>query len=80
MGQRPLTFLIYLNDDFEGGETHFTEIGRRFRGSAGGALYFHNLSGDGSPNPLSFHEGAPPARGTKWLMSQFIRDKPQLPG
>lgn len=80
MGQRPLTFLVYLNDDFEGGETHFTEVGRRFRCKAGGALYFHNLLDDGSPNPRSFHEGASPTRGEKWLLSQFIRDKPQLPG
>lgn len=80
MGQRPLTFLVYLNDDFEGGETHFTEIGQRFRCNAGGALYFHNLREDGSPNARSFHEGMPPTRGEKWLMSQFIRDKPQLPG
>jgi hypothetical protein len=80
MGQRPLTFLVYLNDNFEGGDTHFTEVGRRFRCGAGGALYFHNLLDDGALNPRSFHEGAAPTRGEKWLMSQFIRDKPQLPG
>jgi len=80
MGQRPLTFLVYLSDDFDGGETHFTEVGRRFRCKAGGALYFYNLLDDGSPNPRSFHEGASPTRGEKWLLSQFIRDKPQLPG
>jgi hypothetical protein len=80
MGQRPLTFLVYLNEEFEGGETHFTEIGQRFRCKAGGALYFQNLLDDDAPNPRSFHEGAPPTHGEKWLLSQFIRDKPQLPG
>lgn len=79
-GQRPYTFLIYLNDDFDGGETHFIAAGKRFRGAAGEALYFRNVDAAGAPDTMSEHEGAPPTRGEKWLFSQFIRDKPQLPG
>jgi len=80
LGQRPFTFLVYLNDAFEGGETRFVKVDESFRPPAGGALFFHNLDEAGMPDWLSEHEGAPPTRGEKWLLSQFIRDKPQLPG
>ena len=76
-GQRPLTFLVYLNDDFDAGETHFLKIDRKLRGGVGDALLFRNIGEDGAPDEMTWHEGAPPTRGVKWLLSQFIRDKPQ---
>jgi prolyl 4-hydroxylase len=77
-GQRIGTFLIYLNDDFEGGETAFTRAGFSYRGRAGDALYFANVLPDGRPDPLTIHAGQPPTRGEKWVFSQWIRDK--VPG
>ncbi|MGH6950606.1 MAG: 2OG-Fe(II) oxygenase [Vitreimonas sp.] len=79
-GQRPVTFLVYLNDAFEGGETHFIALDKKLRGGVGDALFFHNVDEDGAPDPLTEHAGAPPTSGEKWLLSQFIRDRPQLPG
>lgn len=79
-GQRPLTFLVYLNDAFEGGETHFMSIGQKFRGGVGDAIFFRNVDDAGAPDKATQHAGEPPTRGEKWLLSQFIRDKPQLPG
>ncbi|MBC7768535.1 MAG: 2OG-Fe(II) oxygenase [Phycisphaerales bacterium] len=80
LGQRPFTFLVYLNDAFEAGETHFLKLDRKLKPAAGGALYFRNVSESGAPDLMTEHEGAPPTAGEKWLLSQFIRDKPQLPG
>jgi prolyl 4-hydroxylase len=80
IGQRPLTFLVYLNDAFEGGETHFLDIDRTFRGKTGDALFWRNVGEDGRPDLLTTHAGVAPTRGEKWLLSQFIRDKPQLLG
>jgi hypothetical protein len=74
-GQRAMTFLIYLNDDFDGGETDFSEIGLRFRGRTGDAILFHNLDASGAPDRRTRHAGLPPARGQKWLFSQWIRDR-----
>ena len=79
-GQRVATFLVYLNDVFEGGETRFIKLERNVRPPAGGALFFYNVDESGSPEPLSVHEGLPPTRGEKWLLSQFVRNKAQSIG
>lgn len=79
-GQRPLTFLVYLNEAFAGGHTNFIAIDRKFRGGVGDALFWRNVDETGAPDALTQHAGDPPTSGEKWLLSQFIRDKPQLPG
>jgi hypothetical protein len=43
-GQRVLTFLLSLNDDYEGGETQFPILGKRYRGKKGNALFFWNAT------------------------------------
>ena len=78
-GQRVKTCLVYLNDDFEGGETDFPKLGVRFRGAAGEALFFDNVGPGGTGDMRTLHEGLPPGRGEKWLFSQWIRSKPQTP-
>jgi prolyl 4-hydroxylase len=72
-GQRIVTFLIYLNGGFEGGETDFPRLGVRFRGEPGDALYFANVDGAGEPDPRTLHAGLPPFEGEKWLFSQGVR-------
>jgi hypothetical protein len=74
-GQRAATFLVYLNENFEGGETHFLRIAKRLRGRTGDALFFYNLDEAGNPDRMSLHEGSAPTSGEKWLLSQFIRNK-----
>jgi|KBSMisStandDraft_5_1062788.scaffolds.fasta_scaffold335901_2 prolyl 4-hydroxylase len=76
MGQRTATFITYLNDDFEGAETVFPDIGFSFRGAPGDALIFANVLPDGSPDVATRHCGLPPTRGRKWVLSQWIRAKP----
>jgi prolyl 4-hydroxylase len=75
-GQRVGTFLVYLNDDFEGGETEFPKAGLSYRGRTGDALFLANVTPDGRPDPLTLHAGRPPTRGEKWVFSQWIRDRP----
>jgi TPR repeat protein len=75
-GQRVMTFLTYLNDDYEGGETDFPRIGYRYKGRRGDALYFVNVDGAGAPDYRTVHAGLPPASGTKWLLSQWVRSRP----
>lgn len=75
-GQRIVTLLIYLNDDFEGGETEFPELDWRFKGRTGDALVFWNLTPEGEPDKRTRHAGLPPTRGEKWLYSKWVRANP----
>ena len=62
-GQRIATFLIYLNDDYEGGETSFPKIGLNFHANAGDALFFANVTREGTPDLMTLHAGLPPTSG-----------------
>lgn len=76
VGQRVATFLIYLNDDYEGGETDFPLLNWRYRGRKGDALLFWNVSRKGDVDRRLLHAGLPPTSGEKWLLSQWVRDRP----
>jgi prolyl 4-hydroxylase len=71
--QRILTILVYLSDDYDGGETRFVRTGLTFRGKPGDALLFRNAGPDGRADPLSLHAGLPVTRGVKYLGSRWIR-------
>jgi prolyl 4-hydroxylase len=74
-GQRVATCLVYLNDDLEGGETDFPELGLRHRGGRGDVLVFMNVDAEGRPDPRTLHAGLPPTAGEKWVLSQWVRDR-----
>jgi hypothetical protein len=77
IGQRVATVLVYLNDDYTGGETAFPELGIDHRGKKGDALLFVSVDGEGQPDRRTVHAGRPPLNGEKWVLSQFIRSKPR---
>ena len=74
-GQRIATLLVFLNDDFEGGETAFEAGGLRHRGRKGDALLWANTLPDGSIDPRTRHAGLPPTKGEKWVLSQWLRGR-----
>jgi hypothetical protein len=77
-GERIITFLIYLNDDYGGGETEFPELGVRHKGTRREGLFFVNALPSGKPDKRMVHAGRPPTSGEKWIVSQFIRNRPAL--
>ena len=79
MGQRMITFLLYLNDAYEGGETTFPELGIVHRGRPGDGLFFINAHADLSPDRRMLHTGSPPTSGEKWVVTQFISSKALRP-
>lgn len=78
--QRVKTALVYLSDDYHGGETEFTRLGLKVKGRKGDVLVFSNTRADGTPNPVSEHAGLPVLTGTKYLASRWIRADRHLPG
>jgi len=74
-GQRMATFLIYLNDSYEGGETDFPRLSIRHRGRRRDGLCFANALIDGTPDMRMVHAGLPPLSGEKWIVSQFVRNR-----
>lgn len=74
-GQRIITFLIYLNDDYSGGETIFPKLDISHKGRTGEGLYFINALENGDSDLRTLHAGTPPISGEKWIVSQFIRNR-----
>jgi len=77
-GERIVTFLIYLNDDYGGGETDFPELGVQHKGRRRDGLFFVNALPNGKPDTRMVHAGRPPTTGEKWIFSQFIRNRAAL--
>ena len=74
--QRVLTFLVYLNEDYAGGETAFPSLGIKVRGRTGDGLMFRNASADGALDSQAVHAGLPVTQGVKFLASRWIRAGP----
>lgn len=77
---RHWTALIWLNDDYEGGETDFPDLGVRVKGGVGDLLLFHNVVADGAHDARMMHAGLPVTRGVKWMASRWIRGQSYLRG
>lgn len=74
--QRTVTLLVALNEDYDGGATEFPAIGLAWRGRTGEALVFRNVEAGGEIDVRARHAGAPVRRGTKFLLSRWIREHP----
>ena len=72
-GQRLVTFLLFLNDDYEGGETDFPNIPRQLKGKKGDALFWWNLDPDGGLEPAAHNGNLAVTQGEKFVLSQWIR-------
>ena len=70
---RIMTALIWLNEQFDGGETDFPGLNIRVRGGVGDMLVFRNVKTDGSLDERMIHAGLPVTQGVKWMASRWIR-------
>ncbi|GLU09119.1 hypothetical protein SLE2022_259940 [Rubroshorea leprosula] len=89
--QRVASFLLYLSDVEEGGETMFPfENGLRIKGydyrqcvglkvkpRKGDGLLFYSLLPNGTIDPTSLHGSCPVIKGEKWVATKWIRDQEQ---
>jgi len=74
-GDRVKTAILYLNDNYTGGETEFPLEGLKIKLSAGDLLVWDNLNKDGSITRKSLHSGLPVIEGTKYIIVVWIRER-----
>jgi len=77
-GQRTWTTMIYLNDLAEGGATWFPQAGFKIAPRRGLLLAWNNMNPDGTPNPLTLHEGTDVVDGTKYIVTKWFRERSWL--
>jgi prolyl 4-hydroxylase len=75
-GNRKKTFMIYLNDDLEGGETDFPRLGKKFIPKKGKALVWDSFKEDGTLDGDTVHEGCPITKGQKYIITCWFRENP----
>lgn len=74
-GQRTWTFMVYLNDVEEGGETNFPKLEIEFKPTKGMALIWSNLINGEKENEYSLHQGKPIIKGVKYIITKWYREK-----
>jgi prolyl 4-hydroxylase len=72
--QRIKTIIVYLNEGYAGGETEFLANGVKVSGRAGDAIMFDNVTASGAIAQNSQHAGRPVTKGTKWIVTRWIRE------
>lgn len=75
-GQRTWTVMIYLNEPGAGGATRFKAIDKIVQPETGKLLAWNNRRDDGSPNPATLHHGMKVRAGTKYVLTQWYRERP----
>jgi prolyl 4-hydroxylase len=73
---RTHTILLYLNENYEGGETEFPNLNKQFKLNTGDILYFHNFDSHGNPTKLALHQGNVVKSGEKWVCNLWVRKYP----
>ena len=72
-GNRTFTFMIYLNEDFEGGGTYFPKLEKTIKPELGKAVVWENTI-DGEPQPQTMHEGTTISKGVKYIITSWWRE------
>jgi len=74
-GQRKFAIIIYLNQDYEGGETYFRNLDLKYKPNEGGAIVLYPLADKSSKcHPYSVHNSLPISRNDKWTMQIWFRE------
>jgi len=75
-GQRVATLLVYLNDDFTDGETHFPDHDDlKLKAPPGSAIFFRPMGSDEAKcHPKALHAGLPISSGTKYVCNAWVRE------
>jgi prolyl 4-hydroxylase len=69
---RCATLLVYLNDDYDGGETSFVDIGLTIQPEKGKGILFWTLDANRKIIPQAKHCGEKVRRGNKWICTKWV--------
>ena len=72
---RMYTFILALNDDYEGGETSFPNLDKTYKLKAGDALFFNTLDNYELDTSKALHGGNPVKSGEKWICNLWVRKR-----
>lgn len=75
-GQRTWTVMLYLNEVEAGGVTRFKAIDKMVEPEVGKVLAWNNLRANGTPNPSTLHHAMKVRAGTKYVITQWFRERP----
>ena len=75
-GPRCITLIIYLNDNFEGGETVFPHLNISIKPQKGKAAVFWSTDENNVILRDAFHGGSPVSKGEKWICNKWIHIHP----
>jgi hypothetical protein len=74
--KRMYTVILALNGDYEGGETEFPNLKRKYKLEAGDALFFHTLDNYELMTSKALHGGKPVKSGEKWICNLWVHKYP----
>jgi len=74
-GNRTWTFMVYINEVEEGGETEFLEIQKVIRPQRGMAVIWNNLRPNAQVNPHTIHAGRAVTKGEKFVITKWFRER-----
>ena len=73
-GARVYNLLLYLNNDFTGGETEFPKLNKKYKLPPGDGILWDMLNVDQNQvHPLAEHAGLPIKKGEKWICNVWVR-------
>ena len=70
---RIYTFILALNDGYDGGETEFPNLNKSYKLKAGDALFFDTLNNYDFLTSKALHGGKTVNRGNKWICNLWVR-------
>ena len=73
-GQRTWTFMLYLNDVEEGGETKYTDLEISIKPKQGMGILWNNMNANGKDVQATIHWGKPPLKGEKFVITKWFRE------
>ncbi len=73
---RLYTFILALNDGYDGGETEFQNLDKSFRLKAGDMLFFETLDNYELMTSKALHGGKPVKNGEKWICNLWVHKHP----